>query len=780
MKLRPYQEQIIAEVKQAMMKGHRAVLMQMATGAGKTKTACEMVRTAHAKGKRVYWVCHRQELVSQASETFMAAAIPHGLITAGQSMEADKMVHVCSVQTLTRRLDKVPKPDLVIYDECFSGDTEILTEKGWQRFDELERGVKVAQVDMHSRETDFVMPDEYIETAPKSKVVHIKKKEGVDLILTEGHEMLCETGYRPQHRKVEKVAVKDLRVDKEWARMWFGGFGTGEESTLSPEEKLSVAYQADGTVHYTRKDGSRVIRFEFSKERKTIELKAILDEMGVDYKEYTTYREKINSTTTAIRFEDGFNLSKNLWDIFDIASLSAEKASEVFHYGMLWDGSKNRDGTENYQYSSKVDGNADFYQAVCCLFQKKSKITKRKRRSKKHSTLSTLSSSSRDTVGCKGMDVSEVPDIAKVYCVRVPKGNIIVRRNGMPLVVGNCHHLHAKSWAATYHAFKGAHFIGLTATPYRLTGEGLGDFFSHMVKGPSVRWLIEQGFLSDYRIFSKPMDLQGVKVTAGDFNRASLAEKMKNSSIMGNLMEEYRRHANGKKMLVFAPTIEFGEKLTLQLASEGIPAAMLDGTTEKSLRAMTLKRFKDGDIDVIVNVDLFGEGFDAPGIECVAMLRPTQSLSLCLQQYGRGLRAFPGKEHAIILDLAGNALRHGLPDDDRDWTLEGEKEEPKGEKLPSLATCDTCFGAFPPASKVCPYCGSEKVKKQRVIRTEKGRLQEIKRQEKQKKEQEKAAKRRARAGVTNYQEAVEFAEKQNYDPAWAVHFAKAKGWEITE
>ena len=344
------------------------------------------------------------------------------------------------------------------------------------------------------------------------------------------------------------------------------------------------------------------------------------------------------------------------------------------------------------------------------------------------------------------------------------------------IIYDEAHHLPSKTWASIYKTYKNAFHLGLTATPVRLDGKGLGEFFTHMVKGPSVQELISMGHLVPAKHYAKQLDLKGVKITAGDFNKAALSEAMGKAKITGNLIDEYREKADGKKMVVFAPTIKFCEQIVEELASVGIRAAMLDGTTEKGLRTVTLELFKRGGLDVLVNVELFTEGFDCPDIEAVAMLRPTQSTGLYLQMLGRLSRPAPGKKEGIVLDLAGNGFRHGLYDDDREWSLDMDVEKEQKEKLPSLATCEVCMGAFPAAAKVCPYCGSAKVAKQRVIRTEKGRLVEMKRMEKEKKEKEKRKKAKEKSGLDCYADALKFARKQGYKAGWVDHYATAKGW----
>ena len=161
------------------------------------------------------------------------------------------------------------------------------------------------------------------------------------------------------------------------------------------------------------------------------------------------------------------------------------------------------------------------------------------------------------------------------------------------------HHIPSKTWMKIFKAYDKAWHLGLTATPWRLSGEGLGECFEEMVCGPTVRELIEMRFLSKYRYFTRPLDVSGMKVTGGDFNKKAMAEKMQGSTITGNLIEEYREFADGKQMLVFCPTVEFSVKFAEQMTAAGIPAAHLDGETHALERGMILEKFRAKELRVV-------------------------------------------------------------------------------------------------------------------------------------------------------------------------------------
>lgn len=299
------------------------------------------------------------------------------------------------------------------------------------------------------------------------------------------------------------------------------------------------------------------------------------------------------------------------------------------------------------------------------------------------------------------------------------------------IIVDEAHHAISKStWGTVIKAFPQAKLLGVTATPIRLSGEGLGDLFECMVQGPTVADLIKQGALSPYRLFAPAgVDLTGVHSKMGDFVRGELNDAMNKPSITGDAVSHYLKLARGKRAVAFCVSVEHAENVAKQFREAGIPAASIDGGMDKVLRQSVLKSFAAGDLLVLTSCDLISEGFDVPAIEVAILLRPTQSLGLYLQQVGRCLRVFPGKAEAIILDHAGNVKRHGLPDDDRIWTLEGKvkKRASKPSEVP-VKTCPKCFATVASAATDCA-CGHHFEVVRREVEQVDGELQEIDPQE---------------------------------------------------
>jgi len=278
------------------------------------------------------------------------------------------------------------------------------------------------------------------------------------------------------------------------------------------------------------------------------------------------------------------------------------------------------------------------------------------------------------------------------------------------------HMLRDNKWGVARGLFKNARGIGFTATPCRADGKGLGrhadGMFDAMVRGPTTGQLIALGHLSRYKIIAKPsdIDVSGLNVSdvTGDYSAPQLRARSHKSHIVGDVVETYLKHVPGKQAIVFTVDVETANELAERFRQAGVPAASVSAKTDEAERVASVRRFREGELKVLTNCDLFGEGFDVPGVEVVCLARPTMSLSLHLQQVGRALRPAPGKAFAYIIDHVGNWEKHGLPDSPRVWTLDGttRKSRQLDADAVKLTTCLECFLVFErKLLPTCPYCG---------------------------------------------------------------------------
>lgn len=294
------------------------------------------------------------------------------------------------------------------------------------------------------------------------------------------------------------------------------------------------------------------------------------------------------------------------------------------------------------------------------------------------------------------------------------------------------HHCGAKSWTDIYKHTEDKYHIGLTATPVRLDGKGLGRWFDVMVQGPKIPWLIENKYLSDFKVYAPDIpDLSGVTIQAGDYSTAELTQIMMGKALVGNVVHHWLKLARGKLTIGFAPSIAASKAYVYAFKAAGVRAEHLDANTPKDERRKLCLAFARRELDILFNVDLFGEGFDLSAlagidvaIEAAILCRPTQSLGLYKQQVGRALRIKP--DHAIILDHAGNALRHGMPDDEPEWTLKDQPKKKSTEMSIAVRRCPVCFITHR-TSDVCPECGHIYEITAREYKIVHGDLKELKR-----------------------------------------------------
>lgn len=282
------------------------------------------------------------------------------------------------------------------------------------------------------------------------------------------------------------------------------------------------------------------------------------------------------------------------------------------------------------------------------------------------------------------------------------------------ILVDEAHHALARSYQNILNKFPKAIVLLFTATPHRTGRVQLDQIADDIIVGQSIYELTEKGFLAPFRYFQPPGDFDSKLLkrgSTGDFTNDSMQEAM-STKIFGHIVKQYKKIASGMQAVVYTYSIDSAIKIAAEFNSEGISAVEVDGTTSKEKRDLAVRKFREQEIKILVNVNLFTEGVDLPNVDCVIMARPTASLALYLQFSMRCLNPRPGKT-AIIIDHANNFKSFGYPDDDRDWKQAIKSGKQKSKTLLkdpglSIVTCDYCF-AVVKASEVkdgkCPICG---------------------------------------------------------------------------
>jgi superfamily II DNA or RNA helicase len=300
------------------------------------------------------------------------------------------------------------------------------------------------------------------------------------------------------------------------------------------------------------------------------------------------------------------------------------------------------------------------------------------------------------------------------------------------LFADEAHFAISDGWIQTLDHYRDAVLIGMTATPIRLDGRGLGHVFTSMVQGPPMRDLIEMGRLAKPRVFAPATpDLSGVQKSHGDFNKKQLSIAMDRPKLVGDIVEHWLRLGRGRPTVAFCVDVTHSRHLCEQFLAAGVPARHVDANTPDDERDAAWAALSDRSLSIVSSVGIVSYGWDCPPVSCAILARPTSSLALYLQQVGRILRAAPGKQEALILDHAGNALRHGLPDEDRVWTLSGGGSTiaEETDRVASIIVCAKCFFTYRSTQAACPSCGAEKPRSSREPEVIAGELAELAREE---------------------------------------------------
>lgn len=275
--------------------------------------------------------------------------------------------------------------------------------------------------------------------------------------------------------------------------------------------------------------------------------------------------------------------------------------------------------------------------------------------------------------------------------VQVASIQTLCRREGPEanlIVIDECHHAKAKSYLELWGRYPDSKILGVTATPIRLDGKGFVDVFDVLIPSWQPKAFIDAGFLCPIKqMVGAIPDVSKVKKRQGDYVSSALSRVMLDNSVMVELVKSYRKHADGKPMIVFAVNVDHSREIVSRYQQAGYTAAHVDAKTPKYTRSDILERFKAGDIQIISNVEIITEGFDSPTVEVIQLARPTKSLALYLQMVGRGMRPAPGKAFGLVLDNAGLWLEHGLAVIDRYWSL-GDEDTTPIRKEPKLMIFD--------------------------------------------------------------------------------------------
>jgi hypothetical protein len=577
--------------------------------------------------------------VDQISDTLNRFDVPHSFIASEYGYNPAAQVHVASVFTAARRLDHIPKPDLIIQDECFVAGTMI----GDKRIEDIVTGDMVPSFNEHRR------------VLTRSRVIAPLKRPAPRYLykIRSGSTAVICTGNHPFYTDDGWVMARSLKTGD-----LVYGLRDMRSKYLSEQSAMPVMLQEDnGRQEQGRCAGA-------NEDEQSHEKSRYKSAHGSDSHAYRSFTETLRWQRSATSVAG---------TAAAITAASPQERSGRCHWPneSTWHG----EVLQNRSSDTRTENRSGDRRTVAFVSREEGAG------SQEGSVLvvGRLDSIEILEQGSDGEYEKVCPD-GYVYNLEVESTHTYIA-NGF--VVHNCHHCTLNStWGKILGHFKDVLRIGVTATPRRLSGEPLGDLFDSLIIATPMRQLIQQGVLSDYRMYAPTqVVIKDVKTRAGDYAKDQLAGFMDRPSITGDAVTAYRQFASGRRAVAFCVSVAHATHTADAFRAAGFAAAEIDGECAKLDRRRIIQDFRDGRIQVLTSCDLVSEGFDLPAIEVGIFLRPTQSLTIWLQQLGRCLRSMPGKQHAYLLDHASNAQRHGLPDEVREWSLDG-KEHRDGRYRP--------------------------------------------------------------------------------------------------
>ncbi len=613
----------------------RCICMVGPCGCGKTVLVAWMAAATALRKRRVLFLVHRQELIDQSSETFTDMNITHGIIATKQPKQYERMVQIGSVQTVVRRLGEIPNPDYIIIDECFVAGTMVDNKP----IESIKVGDAVPCFDDNGLVHYRIVTRLFKNPAPSTLIeIAIGDRK---IICTPNHPIFTPSGWMEAKNIAEgnelyvrlpKMRRSDeIQAIKKMPNMLQTRHG-GTQQDRSTGENANQQSNETGFCEEKSQQSSSCYKSQAENKRwqRTWAYKPAAASCGTA----ESVKSRIGSANKNAK---GFRVSNLLQD------RPWQRASKNW--------SRNRRKFALRIRASKAGPQEREFLTIARVDH-----------------IKVYEQSSHD-------EFKRVCPDGYVYNIEVAEHHTYFAND---IAVHNCHHVLASTYRKILDHYPNAQVLGVTATPERMGGQGLGDVFSSMTIGPSVKDLIEWGNLAPFDLYAPPVkfDASQLRVKFGDYVREDLQIAMDDNTIIGDLIESYHKYAEGLKAIVYCVSLQHSEHVARSFRNAGIAAQHIDGETPKPLREQIIKDFRSGRVQILCNVDLISEGFDVPSAGAVILARPTQSLTLYIQQAMRAMRPDENNpdKRAIIIDHVGNVFRHGMPDEERDWTLESKKK----------------------------------------------------------------------------------------------------------
>jgi superfamily II DNA or RNA helicase len=752
--LRPDQVKLKSDIYNSWNEGNRNVCAVAVTGFGKTILASDVTLDHHNAGQKVAIIAHRNELVSQMSLTVARRGIPHRIIGSDSTVAAVVRKHreklgksfinpsastgVVGVDTMMARSedlkDWAKQISLWEIDECFPAGTLILTPFGNKPIESIKIGDSVIAFNENNNRFEVKKVNRLFKNPISDRMMRLTISGHHVIDCTEGHPFWTKRGW---------VNASNLTIDDEVlnANLSRCTVHNLRESFFNERTSQKRQIQKNRESLLFKNLYGRIFKKNIFRNNEQNKFKVCLRENEVEKSNvqsgdtkksfYNSASNQTSPTSAGWEWERTSRSRKKTNRIYKMLRVFTTTCYKNWNEKRFWlsDMLQTRYGTSFFKNCFRSG-----WKFSHCFFKTRSRFEKR--------CVSNF-------IRLESIEIQERTNFKQslgsyVFNIEVDGLHTYIANN---IVVHNCHHTvgnwevdahgsmiyktldtgqitdepkwrtDPNKWGKCASMFTNARGLGFTATPSRADGQGLGweydGVFHSMVQGPDMRWLIDNGMLSEYELVCPESDFkidEDKRGKDGDFTHMEMRKASKNSHLVGDVVSNYARYAYGRRAIVFATDVETANEMAIRFQQFGIRAASVNGKSATAYREQCINEFAAGKIQVLINVDLFDEGFDVPACDVIIMARPTASLGKYLQMVGRGLRYMPGKT-ALIIDHVSNIIRHKLPDKKRIWTLARRDKRAKMRKDPDeleLRTCKGCRKPYEAFRIACPYCGTEK------------------------------------------------------------------------
>lgn len=806
--LRHYQQAAVTGALRAIAGGKKAPMIVSPTGTGKMVIISEILKRAYLKGNTALFVVHRREMVKQCSEKLTLMGVPHSFIMPGHNPGNLERVYVGTVQSMTARARRGTFDPLnvrvIVIDECFPAGTMV----DGKPIETLKPGDMVQSYN-HDTDTVEMRPVRKLFRNPVKELVRLTFSDGAELVCTPNHPVAVKTtegweyvaagvtlGYtvmrneydtfqdQSENLRCVRKNVHAPELEQHHDSDVFTGMQSGQAQPAEATARRAAlhALRETGASLYvfgagTSATGPRVLQRDLQEGRSG---PAFIGSHGPNEPQVCIGQDEGEQPNGEPRNAGRYDGDpQENWTQAENPGRKRklhDPANDAGRRAGLGNGS----GSEYRSEAGESRGTAvplqvghsesDFENLYRGGRQFAHRTVGQAARCEEDGVSGVARVVSVEILQQRGADgFGPLCADGHVYNIEVEGNHNYFAGNTL---VHNCHHATAQSYRTLIEAYPNAVVVGLTATPCRADGAGMGNVFDALVQATTYTAALEEGYLVKPRYYAPyTPDLSDVTTRAGDYAEDDLEREMNQPQLVGDIVQHYAKLAADRQGIVFATRVRHSLALCAEFIRAGFTAFHIDGTTPTDERDELMQQFRDGDLQIMVNVGVATEGLDVPNVGAVVLARPTKSVSLHMQMIGRGLRPAEGKDCTLILDHAGNTVRLGPVEIRESWSLDQKKGKSKKKKdrEPKEITCDECSAIFY-GTRTCPQCGHIHEYERAPLDMEvvDGELVEIG-------EQPMVYTTAMKQGF--YRQLLHYADNHGKKPGWAYHTYRAR-WGV--